>query len=535
MILLVHPPFALPSEPPPGIAQLAGGLRHAGTAVQAVDASILAYRWALAEAGRAAPFGHRLAGAVRALREPATYRNEALHGSALHAVNGALVGWAKRQGGSRLSLTDYEVPGFDPFSLRDLLRAFEHPEAQFLAPFYDRVLGPALRGLAPRIVGLSINYRQQVLPALALAGRLRAWWPRAHLTAGGGLITAWARGGQPAEKLHAVFDSLIVGDGVSALQSLAAGREPSPALVPAGRPLTTARPAPHAPEALAAAPDFAGLPLGAYLSPGPILPVASSRGCYWRRCAFCPEALHHGDGAAWLPGAALAARLAALCQRYRTRFFHLADSALTPATVQGLVRATPAGAAAPVRFYGFARVEPLLGEPTVARGLYRAGCRLLQLGIETGSARLQARIGKGVDLDLAGRVLRTLAAAGIRTVAYVLIGLPDETPADADLTRAFLRSERAALHAVHVSVLNLPVGSPLDRDPDAYGLPPGAARPDFPGELSVCRHLQTTGRWPRTEVRRYLAESLLGDPELRPLFKRMPPFLGVNHLLPRFG
>lgn len=33
--------------------------------------------------------------------------------------------------------------------------------------------------------------------------------------------------------------------------------------------------------------DFDDYDLDAYFNPRPILPVPTSRGCYWRRCTFC--------------------------------------------------------------------------------------------------------------------------------------------------------------------------------------------------------------------------------------------------------
>jgi len=42
-------------------------------------------------------------------------------------------------------------------------------------------------------------------------------------------------------------------------------------------------------EAVEFLPDFGFAPIGEYLSPEPVLPVAATRGCYWRRCRFCPR------------------------------------------------------------------------------------------------------------------------------------------------------------------------------------------------------------------------------------------------------
>ena len=45
-------------------------------------------------------------------------------------------------------------------------------------------------------------------------------------------------------------------------------------------------------------PDYNGFPVDQYFSPGLILPYSSARGCYWHKCAFCPE---KSEGNAYLP------------------------------------------------------------------------------------------------------------------------------------------------------------------------------------------------------------------------------------------
>ena len=42
-------------------------------------------------------------------------------------------------------------------------------------------------------------------------------------------------------------------------------------------------------ETVAFRPDYSFASLGDYLSPRPVLQLSASRGCYWRRCLFCPD------------------------------------------------------------------------------------------------------------------------------------------------------------------------------------------------------------------------------------------------------
>lgn len=543
-VLLVHPPLALPSGPPPGPPALAGALAAAGHRVTIVDASMEALDWLVERAADRPDAGsqvRRLPRAWDALRRPTTYMTQARHDGALYTAGHGLNAVARALGPYRLSLTDYVDLRRDPFVSDDLLGAAAAPEDHLFGGYVRERLLPRIANLhpAPDLIGVSLNYRQQALPALALAGALRQAFPGVPLLAGGGLVTAWANGPGPTERLLDVFDALVAGDGAPALVAWldgAAQRDGAPGLwtrAPAADGFARSDPERHGGGSLADAPVFDGLPLDRYASPSRILAIASSRGCYWRRCAFCPESLRTGEGFAALPGAALLERLTALSARYGARHVHLTDSAISPATLRGLAEAglgrdAPDGVPA---WYGFARFEPLLLEPDVCRGLYRAGCRALQLGLESGSQRLLDLIGKGIRLEAAARALSTLHDAGIATFVYVLVGLPSETLADAAATHAFLRANAAVIDFLHASVMNLPIGAPLDRAPDLYLLPAEAAAPGFPGDLSVCRDLRTTGREDRSALRRYLARDILRDPWIRPMVRNVPPQLGANHVL----
>ena len=116
-------------------------------------------------------------------------------------------------------------------------------------------------------------------------------------------------------------------------------------------------------------------------------------------------------------------------------------------------------------------------------------------------------------------------------MVYVLVGLPGETLEDVALTRDFLVRHAPYIGFLHASVMNLPRGAPLDRHPETYMLPLGAARSDFPGDLSLCRDLTTSGAVDRRTLRRFLAAEILRHTAIRPIVHRLPPHLGANHVL----
>jgi hypothetical protein len=66
-------------------------------------------------------------------------------------------------------------------------------------------------------------------------------------------------------------------------------------------------------------------------------------------------------------------------------------------------------------------------------GLYRA-----RIGIETGSQRLLDLMGKAITVAQSKNALSSLAYAGIKTTAYIVIGYPGETEADFQQTLDFV-------------------------------------------------------------------------------------------------
>ena len=199
--------------------------------------------------------------------------------------------------------------------------------------------------------------------------------------------------------------------------------------------------------------------------------MPASRGCYWRRCAFCPE---RAEGRTYQPRAPeqVVADLKGLGARYRPGLIHLVDNALSPALL-GSLAARPPG----FPWYGFARVTARLADPDFCRDLKRSGCVMIKLGLESGDAGVLERMGKGIGPDQAAAVLRALNRAGIATYVYLLFGTPWEDEAAAARTLEFTAAHAGAIDFINLAVFNLPAHSP-----EAAGL---TTRSFYPGDLNL--------------------------------------------------
>jgi len=268
-------------------------------------------------------------------------------------------------------------------------------------------------------------------------------------------------------------------------------------------------------------PEWRTLDWSRYPSPGGILPVAASRGCYWARCAFCPEA-----DTAYIPAKAeaLARVLLEAHEVGGVANVHFTDNALSPSHLRAF---SGHFANRAIGWYGFARLESTLDEPGFMEALARGGCRMLQLGIETASQRLLEKMGKGTTIELADRIVRRAFDAGIRVYGYFLFGMVGETEEEARKTLDWIRERENFLTFLNLSIMNLPEAGIISSSPERYGLADISRLDDF-NDLSLYVGHSGGGGMDRRAVRGLLGEARK-DPVIRPMLGRTPRGFTSNH------
>ncbi len=537
-VVLVNPPLAKPCEPPPGLLTLAGHLAGRGAEVVFLDGNLKTHERLLESANleravrqleERGTGGRRLTSARRAarrapeafqaLRRPGTYGEPGVYRDALHLLAEGYRAISTARG-ARVGVGDLEEPGLSPLSSEDLCSAYRNPPRLALAPELQEIARSIL-ALDPQLVGVSATFLSQALPAFALAGFLRQTGYQGTLVLGGGLIGSWAPRLRPDSKLFTAWDALVAGPGERALEEAARRAQvpDAPGVLAPGLGLwNPPDPSPPCPPA-----HTSGVPWGRYLAPGPILPAASSRGCYWRRCSFCPETaqsrLFHWTGRA----GDLSHQLLQARQQSDIRWLHLTDEAVPPRTLRALARDLRGHGPG---WYGFARPEPVFLDPRVAEELAAGGCAMLQLGIESTSQRLLDLLGKGTRACHFSAILRNLARAGIRTYVYLLFGLPSETEEEASRTLEWAGENSGAISFLNLALLNLPRGSALEAAPERYGVRNLQDPSDL--DLSLYRGFEDAGNWTREQARRLLSDARSRAP-LREILARTPPGFTSNH------
>lgn len=497
MILLVNPPLVKPSEPPPGIARLYGALSAAGVTCSAIDANIEGILYLLRKSPsetdkwttRALRNRDRNLDSIRSGQGHIDFQR---YKRTVSDIN-RLLEKAATAGAVRLSLSNYSDANLSPVRSNDLLKAAEEYEKNpFFEYFSERLSGTVNREI-PEVVGFSLNFLSQALTAFSMIGYIKALHPKIHTVLGGGLVTSWMRKPGWKNPFAGLVDAIVDGPGEQALLSLAGKEMKSGAATPA----------------------YDIFPMRDYLAPGPILPYSASSGCYWNRCAFCPE---KAEGTQYEPiGPAVAAREAGtLVREVRPALLHFLDSAVSPALMQKITE-NPPGAP----WYGFVRITRRLADEDFCLSLKKSGCVMLKLGLESGDQGVIDAEGKGIDLGIASRALKALKKAGIGTYVYLLFGTPSESEAQARNTLDFTARHHDCIDFLNLAIFNMPVNSP---DADRFG-----TSPHYAGDLSLYTGFSHPKGWERGKVRQFLDREFKKHPAIAPIIIKDPPFFTSNH------
>lgn len=491
-VLLVFPPHTRNTEPPLGVALIAAFLKSRGVTCHVLDLNAVAAP-GLALAAKPTG-GHRSCRAVRhvssaigLLRGHDGYTDTARYRSRVEFYASALKAscvdqpWLLTPG----DFTDSRISDYGPSSVeRAISIAWDTP----WIPVFDEVLAPSLDRFSPCLLGISVTYRSQFLPSLALAAWVRGHAPSLRVVWGGPFLDSLPR--DTLAWMSAVVGTIVLGPGEPELAALLG--IPPPA------------------DGVFREPCFDGIDPSAYFAPVTVIPLAASRGCYWRRCAFCAEA----PGAFCADGHdSLFARLEALAVRHGRCLIHFTDNAIPPATLAAL-----AGGGSPAPWYGFVRPTESLAEPAFVQALAEGGCVMLQVGLETASQSLLEKMHKGTDPELYPRILANLTRAGIKSYVYLLFGYPGEGDADRAATLRFCCEHPADF--LNASIFRLAPAASVVKDLREAGR-------DLLAE-SGHRYLQLTDD-AATAIRRWLSGSFFRHPAVKAMAARTPRYYKSSH------
>lgn len=290
-----------------------------------------------------------------------------------------------------------------------------------------------MRAFTPDVIGISIAFDEQLIPAFTLARAIRKE-SAVPIFAGGSMVTRLRDKIRNAQELSDLFDDYLPFESEARFGDLIdelAGREPFGNI-----------------DVRTLLPDFSDHNLNGYYLPEIVLPYLSSHGCSFGRCVYCSHYMTY-DRYVYGNVATTVAHLRALHERYGCEYFHFVDEAMEARFAAELSQAL-CDAELDLKWMVFARAHKPWTKDVLSRAA-SGGCRRLIFGVDAATDRIQALMGKDTNLVNAAEILGWCSENMIAAQVNFIVGFPGETEAESRKIVAFVKANLGALKTVGVS------------------------------------------------------------------------------------
>ncbi len=409
----------------------------------------------------------------------------------------------------------------------------DQPVPKRIENFFAELLQPVF-AQDPDLIGLSVLYQQQLVFA-ALFAKMLKQKSDAKIVVGGAtlsvmsapeklLVSPLAKKTEDSTEIFCrdFFDYLIAGEGELALHRLCLAETADDLRhVPNLIYFDDTELRINAPDSADIEsfpfPDFSRFRLKDYLTPEPVLPLMTSRGCPWAKCSFCT---HHHSYLRYRNRKIddCVAEIKYLQDRYGCRQFYFYDEMIPPRRFRKLAE-TIISEGLKIHYGAYAKPVKSFNDD-LCRILKRSGCQVLQWGVESASQRVLDLMSKGTSIDEVQRVLHSASLAGIFNLVFVLFGFPSETVEEMEETIRFLDRNREDIHAMSSGTFVMAEGSLIQSEPERFSI------------TAICEQPQSSLLYPALD---YEASRGMTPSEVRKRFNGQQKFLQEIPISPRFG
>jgi radical SAM superfamily enzyme YgiQ (UPF0313 family) len=311
------------------------------------------------------------------------------------------------------------------------------------------------------LVGISITAPSQVIGAFSLGYLIKKSLPDVHVALGGQWVSLYREELKKRPQWQRFFDSIIIFEGETPLYSLAASlcensnlsRVPNLIYKSDSRWKQSQVNSKENLNGLAC-PDFEGLPLKKYSASegkkGISLTYQTARECYWNRCIYCVDLPLPKQGYREREMDLVISDIKKLIKSYGLTYLEISNAVISPPQIRGLSeRILQEGMQ--FDWWCFCRLESGFTKELFELAK-RAGCQDIGFGLESGNQRMLDFINKGINLEVAKRVIMDCRSSGINVNLQVMLGLPSETIQEALDTIKFLIEFRDYISSVAFNI-----------------------------------------------------------------------------------
>lgn len=347
----------------------------------------------------------------------------------------------------------------------------ENPFIEFIESFVI----PFIKKNNFQIIGISLSFFCQMVAGFTLAKLIKEYFPYIHITVGGNVVTQLSETFSKEIDFFSILDSFILYEGEKPLLELFYNLDNLnnvPNLIYKSRNeikktrITTPLDINSLPT-----PDFTGLPWKKYLSPHPIIPILTSRGCYWGKCSFCYQhRVTYYNKFRMRKYGILKEDIIKLSKKYNTKYFYFCDSAVPPKIIKNLAFFSRKKEIN-ISWTGYARIEKFFEDLKFCKQLKQSGCTSLQLGFESASNRILSLMRKGITVETIEKAIKNLTKVNIITYLIYFVGFPGETKKEVYKTLSFIKRNKNYIECIASSgTFALEKDSDIFLKPENYGI-----------------------------------------------------------------
>lgn len=324
-------------------------------------------------------------------------------------------------------------------------------------------------------LGISIIGEDQIIPGLTLANLVKRHLPNIHIAIGGTAFTILKDNYVSWAHLFDYFDSVVLYEGELTLLKLIRAimdkknikQIENLIIRDYDKNVVATEICKDAEQIELAVPDFDGLPLDEYFTPGRVIPYALNRSkCYWSKCTFCVHDISISNRFKALSMDRIKSEIVMLKEKYKSDTFDLLiENGLTPAFLES--------------FSNMLITENLkikwrshfrIGGKVNFKKLRQSGCTALFCGIESGSDSVLKKMNKGTTVLLNELILKEIANADIWVRTSFIYGFPGETIDDALETYKFIIDNKQNIHSLGGGKFILSRNSIVWKRPESFNI-----------------------------------------------------------------
>jgi hypothetical protein len=344
--------------------------------------------------------------------------------------------------------------------------------------YFKEIAVPKIVASSPDLIGISIAFDDQIIPAFILAHLLRHTHElkKVHITIGGTAVTILKDVIKKHREVFSIIDSCVLYEGEHALATLLenlrlpGGLDTVPNLMyeKDGRIVTNTTEMIKDLNLLPT-PDYDGLPLEKYFSPDLAPTLSTTRGCYWNKCTFCNNRfLNNNTTYRMRAPERIFEDFVTLRKKYNVKKISLWEEAAVPKCLKNLADRIKESDH-DFTWFVEARLDKTFTKD-FCRLLYEGGCRSITFGLESGNSRVQQLMNKGLNLEVCREVIRNCSRAKLQVCLMLMVGFPGEIADEAMDTLRFLEENRRYIHFAEVSHFLLRRHTETYCHPERFGI-----------------------------------------------------------------